>query len=197
MDRRSTSVQLTAQMMQRLRGMRVARGRLHGALELAKRVPPAPLLEIDTPKVHEGKLARLVACRLLGLLQPEDGLVEPSLLHQVDPDVVVGVAEVGVDLDRAEALGRGLLQSALEAQGPAQEGVGLRRGVNRDGDRVYYVRLIGADGQALAFSGPTITEAPDGAWRFELSLLTPPVRAEIILAREVDQKSYPVTLTPK
>jgi hypothetical protein len=68
---------------------------------------------------------------------------------------------------------------------------------NRDGDRVYYIRLIGADGQALAFSGPNITEAPDGAWRFELSLLAPPVRAEIILAREVDQKSYPVTLTPK
>jgi hypothetical protein len=68
---------------------------------------------------------------------------------------------------------------------------------NRDGDRVYYIRLIGADGQALAFSGPNITEAPDGAWRFELSLLNPPVRAEIILAREVDQKSYPVTLTTR
>lgn len=67
---------------------------------------------------------------------------------------------------------------------------------NRDGDRVYYIRLIGADGQARAFFGPSITEAPDGAWRFELSPLNPPVRAEIILAREVDQKSYPVTLTP-
>jgi hypothetical protein len=67
---------------------------------------------------------------------------------------------------------------------------------NRAGDRVYYVRLIGGDGQALAFFGPNISEAPDGAWRFELSLLSPPVRAEIVLASEVDQKSYPVTLTP-
>jgi hypothetical protein len=68
---------------------------------------------------------------------------------------------------------------------------------SRDGDRVYYVRLLGVDGQALAFFGPNITEAPGGAWRFELSPLSPPARAEIILAREVDQKSYPVTLTPK
>ena len=68
---------------------------------------------------------------------------------------------------------------------------------NRDGERVYYIRLIGADGQALAFSGPNITEAPDSAWRFELSLLSPPARAEIIVASEVEQKSYPVTLTPK
>lgn len=68
---------------------------------------------------------------------------------------------------------------------------------NRDGDRVYYVRLIGADGQALAFFGPNVTEAPDGAWRFELSPLSPAVRAEITVAREVDQKSYSVSLTPR
>ena len=68
---------------------------------------------------------------------------------------------------------------------------------SRAGDRVYYVRLIGADGQAIAFLGPNITEAPDGAWRFELSPLGPVARAEIILAREVDQKTYPVTLAPR
>jgi hypothetical protein len=68
---------------------------------------------------------------------------------------------------------------------------------NRAGERVYYVRLIGADGQAVAFFGPNITEAPDGAWRFELSPLGPAARAEVVLAREVDQKSFPVTLTPR
>jgi len=73
----------------------------------------------------------------------------------------------------------------------------LTLGTSRDGDRVYYVRLLGADGQALAFFGPNITEAPDGAWRFELSPLNPPARAEIVLAREVDRKAYPVTVTPK
>ncbi len=68
---------------------------------------------------------------------------------------------------------------------------------SRDGERVYYVRLLGADGQAVAFFGPNITEAPGGAWRFELSPLNPPARAEIVLVGEVDQKSYPVTLAPK
>lgn len=42
-----------------------------------------------------------------------------------------------------------------------------------------------------------ISRRPSGSEGFELSLLGPPVRAEIILAREVDQKSYPVTLAAK
>jgi hypothetical protein len=56
--------------------------------------------------------------------------------------------------DRAEALGRGLLQSALETHGPAQEGGRLRRGVNRDG------ALVVLDGPVELplppeFSGPS------------------------------------------
>ncbi|PYM69975.1 MAG: hypothetical protein DME10_21880, partial [Candidatus Rokuibacteriota bacterium] len=35
---------------------------------------------------------------------------------------------------------------------------------------MLYVRLLGADGQAVAFFSPHITTTPDGAWRFELSL---------------------------
>lgn len=97
------------------------------------------------------------------------------------------------DLTVGRQAQRGDLTVTVAARG--RKSVTLQ--TNRDGDRVYYIRLIGADGQALAFFGPNITEAPDGAWRFELSLLGPPARAEIILAREVDQKSYPVTLTPK
>src|ERR1700730_8915133 len=86
---RATSVQLTTQLMKRLRGVHVARSRLHGSLELPKCLPPAPLLEIDAPKVHEREMARLVGFRLLGLPQPGDVLVEFPLLHQVDPDVVI------------------------------------------------------------------------------------------------------------
>jgi hypothetical protein len=78
--------------------MHVAWSQLHGPLELPKRLPPAPLLEVDAPKVHEGELARLVASSLLGLLQPGDGLLELPLLHQVDPDVVIRITEMGVDL---------------------------------------------------------------------------------------------------
>ena len=69
--------------------------------------------------------------------------------------------------------------------------------ISRDGERVYYIRLIGADGQPVASFSPTITASPDGAWRFELSPFGQPTRAEIILAKEVERKVYPVTLTIK
>ncbi len=64
----------------------------------------------------------------------------------------------------------------------------------KDGARVLYVRLLGADGQAVAFFSPHITTSPDGVWRFELSPLSPAVRAEVILAGELDRKTYPFTL---
>jgi hypothetical protein len=68
---------------------------------------------------------------------------------------------------------------------------------SRDGDRIYYVRLLGADGQALAYFGPNITEGPGGAWRFDLSPLNPPVKAEIVLAGQVERQTLPVSLTPR
>jgi hypothetical protein len=68
---------------------------------------------------------------------------------------------------------------------------------SRDGDRIYYVRLLGADGQALAYFGPTITEGPGGAWRFELSPLNPPVKAEIVLAGQVERQTLPVSLSTR
>jgi len=56
---------------------------------------------------------------------------------------------------------------------------------------------LGADGQALAYFGPNITEGPGGAWRFELSPLNPPVKAEIVVAGQVDRQTLPVRLTPR
>jgi len=68
---------------------------------------------------------------------------------------------------------------------------------SRGGERVYYVRLLAADGQPLAYFGPNITEGPAGAWRFELSPLNPPVKAEVLVAGQVDRLTYPVSLTPR
>jgi hypothetical protein len=48
---------------------------------------------------------------------------------------------------------------------------------NMDGEQVYYIRLLGGAGQPLAFTGPNITTAPGGAWRFELSPLGQPARS--------------------
>src|SRR5439155_17891212 len=91
-------------------------------------------------EIHERELARLVARRALGLLEPRHRIVELALLHQVHADVVVGVAKVGVDLDRLQALRRRIFEPALERVGPTEERVGLSRrthgqraAVERDG----------------------------------------------------------------
>src|SRR2546426_1363728 len=110
----------------------VARSQPHSRLESAERLPPAPLPDVNPSQVHEGKLPRFVAFGLLGLFEPRDRLVQLVLLHQVYPDVVVRIAELRIDLDRAEALLGGLLQAALEAHGPPQEGVGLGRRIHLD-----------------------------------------------------------------
>src|SRR5262245_8898199 len=132
----------------------------HGALELAQRVPPASLSRVDSPQVHVGELLRLVARRLLGLLEPGDCLVELALLHEVHADVVVRVTEVGIDGDRLEALGRCLLESPLKGIGPAEERVRLRGRTH--GDRF----LVEADRAVeIAFHLPPVRLAPqrDGA----------------------------------
>ena len=49
----------------------------------------------------------------------------------------------------------------------------------------------------MGLFSPHITTSPDGAWRFELSPLSPAARAEVILAGELDRKAYPFTLTLK
>lgn len=74
---------------------------------------------------------------------------------------------------------------------------GLTLVANRDGHRLLYVRFVNAEGQAVAFFSPDITESPDGSWRFELSPLGTPVRAEVIVASELDRKEYPFTLAVK
>src|SRR5882672_2564235 len=129
---RLISVQPSAQAMKDLRGAYVTWSQPHSLLELAERQPPASLLDVDPPQVHEGKLPRFVTFGLFGLFKPRDRLVQLVLLHQVDPDIVVRIAELRIDLDRAEALPGGLRQAALEAHGPPQEGMCLRRRVHLD-----------------------------------------------------------------
>jgi hypothetical protein len=63
--------------------------------------------------------------------------------------------------------------------------------VNKDGNRVVYIRLMNAQGEALAFFGPQVTNLPDGSTRFELSPFNPPARAQIVLASEIESKSLP------
>ena len=66
---------------------------------------------------------------------------------------------------------------------------------SRDGDRVVYVRLLNAAGQAVGFFGPQTAVLPGGAQTFELSPLGAYVAAEVILAPDRDTKSYSFALT--
>jgi hypothetical protein len=139
---------------------------------------------------RDGRLATALSFYVDSKARPEDVKAVQGVLTLQFPTALDTLALDDLTVGRQARLGD--LTVTVVARG--RKGVTLQ--TSRDGDRMYYVRLIGADGQALAFFGPNITEAPDGAWRFELSWLNPPARAEIILARAVDQKSYPVTLTP-
>jgi hypothetical protein len=63
--------------------------------------------------------------------------------------------------------------------------------INKDGDRIVYIRLMDAQGEALGFFGPQVTSLPGGSARFELSPLNPPARAQIVLASETESRTLP------
>src|SRR2546430_1199475 len=109
---------------------------------------------MDPPEVHVGELPRLVARGALRLLEPRDRLLELALLHQVATDIVVRVAEVGIDLDRLETLARRLLEAPLEAQGPPEERVRLCRRVPVDGPLVELEGALGVPLHLVAIPLP-------------------------------------------
>src|SRR5882724_525760 len=80
------------------------------------------------------KVARLVAWRRERALEPRDRLVELALLEEVRADVVVRVAEVGIDGDRLLALRDRVVETILETVRPAQER--MRLGGGMAGDRL-------------------------------------------------------------
>src|SRR5207244_1107668 len=98
-----TSVQTTAQRVERTLQFRVAWSQTYGAFELTQRVPPPALFYMDPRKIHVRKLTRLVALGQFRSLEPGNGLLELALLHQVTPYVVVGVSEVGIHFDGLQA----------------------------------------------------------------------------------------------
>ena len=65
---------------------------------------------------------------------------------------------------------------------------------NKDGDRLLYTQLAGADVPAVGFFSPNITVTPEGAWRFELLPVGHAVKAELIVADELDRKDYQFNL---
>src|SRR4030095_34111 len=80
-----TSVQPSAQAVKKSRRACVTRSLPHSALELAERLPPTSLPDVDLSQVQEGKLPWLVAFGLLSLFKPRDRLVQLVLVHQIEP----------------------------------------------------------------------------------------------------------------
>ena len=119
-----------------------------------------------------------------------DGIVDD--LAALDYEVSVASLRLD-DLTPGSKASSGALTVTVAGRGRKN----LTLEASKDGARVLYVRLLGADGQAVAFFSPHITTTPDGVWRFELSPLSPAVRAEVILAGELDRKTYPFTLALK
>jgi hypothetical protein len=67
--------------------------------------------------------------------------------------------------------------------------------VNKDGERIVYVRLLDKTGQPLAFFGPEIASVPGGGAHFDFSPLNPPARAEVVVASEIETRNLPFTFS--
>src|SRR5262245_44233758 len=90
-------------------GERVVGRQLERTAELVAGARQMALRPVDLPEVTVRIVTRLVARRLDRRLEPGDRLVEPAEPDQIRADVVVRVAEVGVDRDRLATLGDRIL----------------------------------------------------------------------------------------
>src|SRR6185437_8545394 len=111
-------------------------------LELANRLLQHPLGRVQASQVHVWKMTRLIARRLLGLLQPRHRRVELALGDQVGADVVIGIAEAGIDLDRFLALADRVVYAAEKIIGPTAKGISLSSRTDLDRFRVQLDRAL-------------------------------------------------------
>jgi hypothetical protein len=70
---------------------------------------------------------------------------------------------------------------------------GMTLRTNRDGDRLVYVRLLNADGQAV-YGSSSITEGEKGAWSVDVTTPSAYAAAEVVVANEFDARTSPFTL---
>jgi hypothetical protein len=139
---------------------------------------------------------------------PRDGVLATSLSFLVDskakPEDIKSISgvltvqfptvleTVGLDdLTVGQTARRTDTTITVEARGHHN----LTLAVNRAGDTVLYARLMNAQGQAVAFSGPRTTALADGGESFELMPMSPYVRTDVVIATARDVKSYPFVLS--
>src|SRR5579883_2363800 len=95
------------------------------------------------------------------------------------------------DLGVGQTVQSGGIKGTIAAR--SRQGVTIE--TSADAERVVYVRLLDAQGQALMFGSPTIAALPDGGTRIDLSPFDPPARAEVVIARELETETLPFSLT--
>src|ERR1700674_3485283 len=88
--------------------------------------------EIGASQVEIRKVPRVISLCRNRPLEPGNGFVKAFEPDEVGADIVVGIAEFRIDLDGALALGDRLVDLSLEVEGPAEKGVSLGGGVQRE-----------------------------------------------------------------
>src|SRR4051812_35732767 len=82
---------------------------------------PIPFRLIDSTEVHVRIAVTLVSGSLKGTLEPGNSGVGLALHDEIRTDVVVRIAEIGIDLNGFMAFGNSVVDQPHGAVGPAQE----------------------------------------------------------------------------
>src|SRR5712664_4512731 len=95
------SIHHAAERIKSLARQRIARLDLQRFLEAARGVAVHLFSQIRAPQVVMRKVARLVAERFGGALEPWNGFIEAAQLDQIRADIVIGIAEFRIELNGA------------------------------------------------------------------------------------------------
>ncbi len=136
----SKSVHHAAERSEGLLRKGILRLDVEGFLETAHGLTVHFLAEIGATEIVMREMSGFVARGFDGLLQPGNGFIELAEFNHIGANVVVRVAEIGIQLDGAFAFGDGIEKAALKMVGPAEEGVGFGGGMKFQG------RLVKFDG---------------------------------------------------
>src|SRR5438132_25723 len=97
----------------------------------------------------------LVAFGGFGFLQPGNGLVQVSPLHQIDSYVIIRISKFRIHLNGPLAIFHGFLQVTQKRDGPSPIGVSFSRRVNSQAfTKTVYSRLKTTLRQMLNASFP-------------------------------------------
>src|SRR3977135_2162200 len=126
---RTVSIHHAAKVFEGLARQRVARLDRQCFKKLFAGAIDQALGEIGASQVEIGKVPWVISLCRNRLLKPGDGFVKAIEPDEVRADIVVGIAELRIDLDGAFAFGDRLLDLSLEVERPAQKSVRLGGGV--------------------------------------------------------------------